>query len=185
MLAPIPHMIDDYNLHKGGVHIADQYRCYFFTELVARRNWLSFFFWLLDISVVNSFLIFRLVREEDHIPHKEFRLSLAGHIFQLYTRPNGRQRWYSRKTNAVIYSKADGVKSLPPALHWPPGCHLKVKNPTKKECDRCRLWLQAQGRKGKRAPLSSFSCSYSLHRFGPKMFFRLSFRIRDLNLRNL
>lgn len=137
MPAPIPHMIDDYNLHKGGVDIADQYRCYFFTQLVARRNWLPFFFWLLDISVVNSFLMFRSVREEDNILHKEFRLGLAGHIFQLYTRPNGRQRWYSRKTNTVIYSKVYGVKALPPALHGPPGCHLRVKNPKKKECDRC------------------------------------------------
>ena len=38
LLAPIPHMIDDYNLHKGRVDIADQYNCYFFTQLVARRN---------------------------------------------------------------------------------------------------------------------------------------------------
>ena len=101
MPAPIPHMIDNYNLYKGGVDIADQYRCYFFTQLIARHNWLPFFFWLLDISVVNCFLIFCLVREEDNID-KEFRLGHVGHIFQLYTRPNRRQRRFSGKTNTVI-----------------------------------------------------------------------------------
>ena len=170
MPAPIPHMIEDYNLHKGGVDIADQYHCYFFTQFVARCNWLPFFFWLLDISGVNSFLILSSVREEENILHKEFRLGLAGHIFQLYTRPNGRQRWYSRKTNTVIYSKVYEVKALRPALYGPPGCHLRVKNPKKKECDRCRLRLRAERRKRKRASWSSFSCSYCLHRFNWKCF---------------
>jgi len=180
MAAPIPHMIDDYNLHKGGVDIADQYRCYFFTQLIARRNWLPFFFWLLDITVVNSFFLFRsLSEQEGDLPiqkqrflHKDFRLTLAGLIFQLYAagRKRGRQRWYSRRTDRVIYSKTYGVKGLPPAPHGPPGCHTRVKEEKKKECDRCRLRLRAEGRKGKRAPLSSFSCSFCLYRLCLKCF---------------
>ena len=36
--APFPYMIDDYNLDKGGVVVADHYRCYFFTQFIARCN---------------------------------------------------------------------------------------------------------------------------------------------------
>ena len=38
MPAPFPYMIYDYNLDKGGVVVADHYRCYFFTQFIARCN---------------------------------------------------------------------------------------------------------------------------------------------------
>ena len=53
----IPLMVDNYNHHMGGVDIADQLRGYNSTQLQARRNWMPLFFWLLDIALVNSFLL--------------------------------------------------------------------------------------------------------------------------------
>src|SRR6184192_3270521 len=57
----IPRMVDDYNHHMGGVDTADQLRSYNSTQLRARRNWLPLFFWLLDISLVNSFVLAKLM----------------------------------------------------------------------------------------------------------------------------
>src|SRR3954468_10752836 len=56
----IPHMVNDYNHYIGGVDTADQLRSYNSTQLRARRNWMPLFFWLLDIALVNSFIIAKL-----------------------------------------------------------------------------------------------------------------------------
>ena len=54
----IPSCIDDYNHFMGGIDIADQYRSYYTTQLIARCNWLPIFFWILDTALINSFIIF-------------------------------------------------------------------------------------------------------------------------------
>lgn len=47
----------DYNNHMGGVDIADQCRSYYSTQLIACRNWLPLFTWLIDTAIINSFII--------------------------------------------------------------------------------------------------------------------------------
>ena len=78
----IPTCIDDYNQFMGGIDIADQYRSYYTTQLIARRNWLPIFFWLLDTALLNSFIIYREFfnsRVKDSCPfsHKEFNIEVA------------------------------------------------------------------------------------------------------------
>lgn len=53
----LPTATIDYNMHMGGVDIADQRRSYYSTQLRVVRNWMPLFFWLLDTTVINSFLI--------------------------------------------------------------------------------------------------------------------------------
>jgi len=53
----LPTATVDYNLHMGGVDIADQRRSYYSTQLRVVRSWMPLFFWLLDTTVINSFLI--------------------------------------------------------------------------------------------------------------------------------
>jgi Transposase IS4 len=79
---PIPSCIHDYNQFMGGVDIADQYRSYYTTQLIACRNWLPIFFWTLDTALINSFIIFRdfLNSETEHgcpFSHKEFNIEVA------------------------------------------------------------------------------------------------------------
>jgi hypothetical protein len=158
IIIPIPVMVDDYNYHKGGVDIADQYRSYFFTQLIARRNWLPFFFWLLDTMIVNAYILYSLSMEKEasKASHKSFRLTLAGQLLQKYVK-NEKWTWYKRKTKPIRYSKALGVCDLPPPLLGEG--HVKVHIGGRRECDRCRLKLRREGLKGKRAPTSSFSCN--------------------------
>ena len=78
----IPTCVDDYNQFMGGVDIADQYRSYYTTQIVARRNWLPIFFWILDTALLNSFIIYRKFfnsKAEDSYPfsHKEFNVEVA------------------------------------------------------------------------------------------------------------
>ena len=53
----IPAVTDDYNQYKVGVDLADQYRSYYFTQLKCLRNWPPLFYWLLDTTVINSYLL--------------------------------------------------------------------------------------------------------------------------------
>jgi hypothetical protein len=55
MNVDIPTVIDAYNHFKGGVDRADQYREYFFTQQINRRNWPPLFYWLLDIALINAY----------------------------------------------------------------------------------------------------------------------------------
>lgn len=53
----LPTAAVDYNLFMGGVDIADQRRSYFTTQVRVARTWFPLFFWLLDTSIINAFLI--------------------------------------------------------------------------------------------------------------------------------
>ncbi|KAF8941422.1 hypothetical protein BGZ58_009505 [Dissophora ornata] len=74
-LLPIPKIIDDYNHHMNGVDIADQLRSYYSTLLRTYRTWVPIFFWLLDTTIINAYLINKLSGSSMH--HREFRQLLA------------------------------------------------------------------------------------------------------------
>src|SRR5581483_6156183 len=73
---PIPVVIDDYNHFMGGVDIADQLRGYYGTQLPVRRTWVPLFFWLLDTTIINSYLILKQ-SSSTNISHKDFRMQLV------------------------------------------------------------------------------------------------------------
>ena len=77
----IPQMIDDYNHHMGGVDTADQLRSYNSTQLRARRNWMPLFFWLLDIALVNSFILAKLKNQAK--TQVEFRKKLIWELLAM------------------------------------------------------------------------------------------------------
>jgi hypothetical protein len=57
-----------YNFHMNGVDLADQRRSYYSTQLRTVRNWMPHFFWLLDTTIINSFLICREVYPQTKVP---------------------------------------------------------------------------------------------------------------------
>lgn len=82
----IPLMIDDYNKHRGGVGIANQLRSnlstqlprdpeWDFKQLPSPPEWLPLFYYLLDTTIVNSYLIYRMYNPS--ISHQDFRLQLS------------------------------------------------------------------------------------------------------------
>lgn len=165
----IPALIDDYSYDKGGVDIADQYRSHFFTQLIARRNWLPFFFWLLDIILVNSFILHLLATANSisrtAVTHKDFRLLVGGQLLQKYGPEVGKKprtrysRWYYRKTTAVRYGKVYGIPDLPPPVRTVLlSDHVQVHLEERKECECCHIRLRREEVNGKRAPTSYFAC---------------------------
>lgn len=68
----------------GGVDIADQYRSYLLTQLKTWRSWFPLFFWLLDQSIINAFLLCRSefcnIKESIFTNHRQFRIRLAWNL---------------------------------------------------------------------------------------------------------
>jgi hypothetical protein len=73
-----------YNFHMGGVDIADQRRSYYSTQLRTVRNWLPLFFWLLDCTIINAYILCAEVFKGSKIPclesHRFFRIRLAWNL---------------------------------------------------------------------------------------------------------
>ena len=57
--------IFDYNLFMGGVDISDKQICHFAAERSTRRYWKKVFQNLLDVSILNSWLLFNKSVEPD------------------------------------------------------------------------------------------------------------------------
>jgi len=83
-ILPLPTLSVKYNLHMGGVDIADQRRSYYCIQLSCVRYWLSLFFWLLDVTVVNSYLlaqeVFPSTQKKFIKEHRDFRVRLAWNL---------------------------------------------------------------------------------------------------------
>jgi hypothetical protein len=77
---PIPIAIDAYNHYMGGVDIANQYRAVFTTLRPQNlRYWKPLFYWLLDIAIVNSYLLALAITgvSRGHRDHQKYQEALA------------------------------------------------------------------------------------------------------------
>ena len=81
---PCPTIIIDYNQYMGGVDLMDQHLSYY--SLTTRRTlkwWKKVFWRLIDISIVNAWIIFRHNNADSDIKsHREFRLKLIEELVQ-------------------------------------------------------------------------------------------------------
>jgi len=158
----LPTATVDYNMHMGGVDIADQHRSYYSTQLRVLRTCMPLFFWLLDTTVINAFLIARQQMEKQQTrtscwqTHLRFRERLAWDLVEEGFRqlnptriqelqlvsppnipsPNGRHcPGVTPKGNNSL-SRAKGYvtkySSLPP-MRKDPVTHKLTRNPTKQK----------------------------------------------------
>jgi len=96
----------------NGVDRADQLCASYPTQLKAQRNWLPLFYWLLDTSIVNSFILFRLLHPQAR--HRAFRIDLVQSLYT-YSSPSiapvKPSTYYAKKTTTIYSSKHQ--KALP------------------------------------------------------------------------
>ena len=81
---PCPTMIVDYNNNMGGVDLTDQQLSYYSMTTRRTLKWWEKVFWrLVDICIVNSWIIFKTNFPESPInSHKVFRLRLVAELVQ-------------------------------------------------------------------------------------------------------
>jgi len=202
---PIPGITDDYNQFKVGVDLADQYRSYYFTQLKCLRNWPPIFYWLLDTTVINSYLLMSRLptstptsiptssstsspTSSSSLPYqlrssRVFRQALAESIIKIYGHKQQRPRksYYTWKTLSPRYSKLQQRTSLS-SPRGPKEDHAfsKIRDSlTRLECTQCRFTLRGMRQKGIRAPRTIYGC------LGPGCGFSLCescFNIRHKNI---
>lgn len=92
-----PAVIVDYNKMMGGVDTADHYVSSYMFVRKSKKWWRKMFFWLLDITVVNSFLLYNMDMQnkgKTTIDSKKFRemliLELVGETRNTGNRKRGR-----------------------------------------------------------------------------------------------
>ena len=161
---PIPAITDDYNHYKVGVDVADQYRSYYFTQLKCLRNWPPIFYWLLDTTVINCYLLLRQLPSSSDIPHlgfsRFFRENLAKSIIALYGQKQKRARksYYLRKTTTPRFSLLQHHTSLShPGGDQSQHKYTSLGGP-RLECAECRFTLRGMKQKGRRASRSRHGC---------------------------
>jgi hypothetical protein len=54
---PVILLINDYNYNINGVNIADQLCAEITMYCITRRSWFLYWFWLLDTTIINTFLL--------------------------------------------------------------------------------------------------------------------------------
>ena len=79
---PCPCIIDDYNQYMGGVDLTDQHLSYLHHDRTLKW-WKKVFWRLIDITIVNAWIIFRTNHPESSInTQKKFMLDLAENLVQ-------------------------------------------------------------------------------------------------------
>ena len=81
---PCPSMIVDYNQNMGGVDLTDQYLSYYYLTTKRTLKWWKKVFWrLIDICVLNSWVIYRSNFPDSTVnTHKLLRLKLIEELVQ-------------------------------------------------------------------------------------------------------
>ena len=107
----IPMAIDQYNQYMAGVDIFDQKAVYYGIQLRSHRWYVKIFFHLLEISMINSYIIYQNVCKEANVKfmsHLEFRMDIIRDLLQDLRDELGLKSTKTKRTEAVK-RKADEV----------------------------------------------------------------------------
>jgi hypothetical protein len=112
---PIPIAIDAYNHYMGGVDIANQLRASYTTLRNQNlRYWKPLFYWLLDIALTNSYLLYKAIIEPSrhHRGHQKYLEALAKDLMD-YSEPLEHNQIYRAKRVYCAYCSKN-------QLNWQP-----------------------------------------------------------------
>lgn len=149
-----PKIVTEYNKHMGGVDLLDSLLGRYKIIQRSKKWYIRLFYHLLDLSVINSWLLYVRIKREKFQPHlqlSKFRLELAQSLCkygQVVTPTRG------RPANSVKPKKSNAAKGpnqdvrLDSISHWPeynqkrqrckmPGC----KGFSFIQCIKCKVYL--------------------------------------------
>lgn len=75
-----PQAIDVYNQHMGGVDLLDSMLGYYRIHLRSRKWYKRIFFHMIDLCMVNAWLLWRRVNENTYMPLFDFKLAVSEHM---------------------------------------------------------------------------------------------------------
>lgn len=142
-----PTCIRDYNAYMGGVDLTDQHISYY--SLTQRRTikwWKKVLWRMVDISILNSWIIFRSNFPQDDIKsHRQFRIELVHQLVQpllsLRASPDCPATLsYKGDPDKMLYIKCfprSCFSVITGALYAARRSHLEARRKTPKQCPKC------------------------------------------------
>lgn len=160
-----PHIVEAYNTNMGGVDLCDMLVALYRTKIGVKRFYLKILFHLMDICIVNSWLLYRRDCSAHNITKYkkliEFRSEIAEGMLRCYTVARKRGRPATSREGTPPSREGTPVTSRgrPPIIpkpiddvrfdeksHWPSHIEPKMrcrecKSYTRMACDKCKVPL--------------------------------------------
>lgn len=76
-MVPCPKAVDVYNSYMGGVDLLDSMLGYYRISLKSRKYYMKIFYHMIDLCVVNAWLLYRRVYPDTYIPLLDFKLLIS------------------------------------------------------------------------------------------------------------
>lgn len=92
-----PQMIQDYNHYMGCVDKADMFKSFYEINRKSKKSWHRIFWHFVDVTVVNSFIIYKLNNPDTKMLLKDFRLVIVNE-FVGFSNPKKRDRKPDKKS---------------------------------------------------------------------------------------
>ncbi|CAG5001507.1 unnamed protein product [Parnassius apollo] len=105
---PCPKIIKDYNTHMGGVDLMDSFLGRHRIRMKSRKWYMRIFYHLVDLTVINSWILYKKVHEEKGVPSAnvlslgDFRSELADSLCK-YVPPSQRGLTFFRNSNMLFH----------------------------------------------------------------------------------
>ena len=141
-----PHAVISYNKYLGGVDRGDQMRQYYHLRLKSRKFYKYIFWFLVDVTITNAFVIYKQFSSSPRLPYKKFRLELAKSLIGTY---NSRKR--------VVHSAALPPPS-PRRVRRETLAHFPQRKPTGSQKGVARCWYCAHTRRPAQRRETSWYC---------------------------
>ena len=138
---PCPTSICDYNIYMGGVDLTDQYISYYsLTQRKTVKWWKKIVWRMVDISILNAWIIFHSNYPEDEIKsHRQFRIQLVHELVQPLLSLKA-----SPECPINLYAKGQRPVSAEKRLL---GKHFPYKSAHRGRCVVCSRKVTSQGKK--------------------------------------
>ena len=72
-----PNIVKQYNKHMGGVDLLDSLLGLYKTRMKSKKWYHKIFFHLMDMTVINAWLLYRRCRNDNNIRLLDFKISVA------------------------------------------------------------------------------------------------------------
>lgn len=111
-----PQVVKDYNAHMGGVDKHDMLRQLYGTDRKNVKWWHRIFFGLMDMTLVNSFVLFTSCNEENSMTLLDFYREVGCGLLTYSERSTSHGPGKRRRYN---YPTPDSVRLGNTGIHWP------------------------------------------------------------------
>jgi len=153
-----PNIVAEYNRHMGGVDLLDQLKCYYSGDRKSRRWWMRLFFHLLDLCVINSFILYK------HCYRINFHPPL---VYRPQTQLSFRTALIDQVVNHFTCRKMVGPVVTPVVSLVPSGHKITDLRPLGIKPGRCEMCSFGPNKQGKRRRETQFGCPKCKKRLCP------------------